>query len=196
MAEVARRPRVASTVADGAGGTADLPQVSESGLNLFSVMEDINDRLKLLDYETAFLRPRAASLALKPLSRLHFALPGPASEQFPYFAHLCTWLFSLCKREVLEWNEFDDPNSIAATIVEHLKRIGCPLDFPASRLRPGSGEAVLLVLDYMSALALQQSGFTVLTPVYNTGDASAAPLRARRARARRTTRTTTSCRTR
>ena len=173
----ARRPRVSSTVSEGAAGgggaaAAELPQVSESGLNLFSVMEDINDRLKLLDYESAFLKPKAASLALKPISRLHFALPGPASELFPYFAHLCTWLFSLCHRELLEWNEFDDPNSIASTLVDHLRRIGCPHDFPASRLRPGTGEAVLLILDYMSQLALQQSGFTVLTPVYGTSDPS------------------------
>ena len=174
MAEtVVRRPRVASGVAGEGAPSGDVAQLSESGLNLFSLMEDVNDRLKLLDYEAAFLRAKAA-LGLRPLSRVGFALPTTAAEQFPFFAHLCTWLFALCKREVLDWNEFDDPNTIAGTIVDHLKRIGCPLDVSASRLRPGSGEAVVLVLDYMSALALQHSGFTVLTPVYGTADALAA----------------------
>ena len=169
---VARRPRAGVAANDGAGSATDIPQLSESGLNLFSLMEDINERLKLLSYETAFLQPKASTLSLRPLSRFHFALPGPPSEQFPYFAHLCTWLFSLCKREVLEWNEFDDPNSIASTIVDHLRTaLAAPSTSPPPACAVGSGEAVLLVLDYMSSLALQQSGFTVLTPVYGTGDA-------------------------
>ena len=171
---LARRPRVTSTQASEVG-SVDVPQLSESGLNLFSLMEDISDRLKLLDYERLFLLPKASALQLRPLSRLYFALPGPPSEQFPYFAHLCTWLFSLCKREILEWNEFDDPATIASTITEHLKRIGCPLDLPASRLRPGSGEAVILTLDFMSNLALTHSNFTVLTPIYATPDPPTLP---------------------
>ena len=173
---LARRPRLAASTQGGEAGSSDVPQLSESGLNLFSLMEDISDRLKLLDYERLFLAPKSSALQLKPLSRLYFALPGAPSEQFPYFAHLCTWLFSLCKREVLEWNEFDDPSTIASTIVDHLHRIGCPLDFPASRMRPGSGEAVILVLDFLSALALQHSNFTVLTPIYGTVDPSTTSL--------------------
>ena len=166
MTEGVRR-RVASNAA-GEGGAADVPQHSESGLHLFSLMEDINDRLKLLNYETAFLRANL-TLMLKPLNRLYFALPLAASEQFPYFTHLTAWLLNLCHRDTVTWGEFDDPNTIATAIAEELRRMSCPHEVRREGLRQGWGEAVLLVLDWLTQKALEGSGFTVMAPVYGSG---------------------------
>ena len=144
MTEAGRR-RVASSAA-GEGGSSDVPQHSDSGLNLFSLMEDINDRLKLLNYEQLFLRANL-TLMLKPLNRLYFALPLAASEQFPYFSNLTAWLLNLCHRDTVTWGEFDDPNTISAAIAEEVRRMGCPHEVRREGLRQGWGEAVLLVLD-------------------------------------------------
>ena len=165
MTEGVRR-RVAPN-ATGEGGSTDVPQHSESGLHLFSLMEDINDRLKLLNYEQSFLRANL-TLMLKPLNRLYFALPQPASEQFPYFSHLTAWLLNLCHRDTLTWGEFDDPNTIAAAIAEEVKRMGCKHEARREGLRQGWGEAVLLLLDWLTQRALEGSGFTVMAPVYGS----------------------------
>ena len=165
MSEGARRRGVSNTA--GESGAADVPQHSESGLHLFSLMEDINDRLKLLNYEQSFLRANL-TLMLRPLHRLYFALPLAASEQFPYFTHLTAWLLNLCHRDTVTWGEFDDPNTIAAAIVEELRRMSCPHDVRREGLRQGWGEAVLLVLDWLTQRALEGSGFTVMAPVYGS----------------------------
>jgi hypothetical protein len=44
----------------------------DGGPNTFLVMEDINDKLKILDYEIKFCRPKK----LRPLTCLYFALTG------------------------------------------------------------------------------------------------------------------------
>ena len=165
MTEAGRRRVVSSTA--GEGGAADVQQHSESGLHLFSLMEDINDRLKLLNYEHSFLRANL-TLMLKPLNRLYFALPLSASEQFPYFTHLTAWLLNLCHRDTVTWGEFDDPNTIAAAIAEELRRMSCPHEVRREGLRQGWGEAVLLVLDWLTQKALDGSGFTVMAPVYGS----------------------------
>ena len=165
MSEAGRR-RVASSAA-GESGAADVPQHSDSGLHLFSLMEDINDRLKLLHYEHKFLATNP-TLMLKPLNRLYFALPQAASEQFPYFAALTAWLLALCGRDTVTWGEFDDPNTIAAAIAEDVRRMSCPHEVRREGLRQGWGEAVLLVLDWLTQRALTGSGFTVIAPVYGT----------------------------
>ena len=165
MTDAARRRGVSNTTAE--GGAGDVPQHSESGLHLASLMEDINDRLKLLNYEQLFLRANP-TLMLKPLNRLYFALPIAASEQFPYFTHLTAWLLNLCHRDTVTWGEFDDPNTIATAIAEELRRMSCPHEVKREGLRQGWGEAVLLVLDWLTQKALEGSGFTVMAPVYGS----------------------------
>jgi len=71
-------------------------------INTFAVMEDVNDKLKLLNYEDAILKKRTD---LKPLSRTYFALQGKPSEQFPYFAQLAVWALQQIGVD-MEWSEW------------------------------------------------------------------------------------------
>lgn len=133
-------------------------------INAFSVMEDVTDKLKLLDYEDAILKKRTD---LKPLSRTYFALAGKPAEQFPYFAQLAVWSLQQVGVE-MEWSEWDDPTATGTAIYDQLKRLQFPylLDFPAAKLRSGSGEGVVAVLDFLLDKVLESRGFRVQPPIY------------------------------
>jgi estrogen-related receptor beta like 1 len=134
--------------------------------NVQLLMEDVNEKLKLLNYERDLLSKHSD---LKPLNRVYFAQTGKASEQFPYFAHLAQFLFRKCGlSEVFDWNEFDDPTSISAAILDQLKRLNFPFDFPASKYRHGSGEAVVATLDYLCDRALQARRIVIQAPIYTS----------------------------
>lgn len=132
-------------------------------------MEDVNDKLKLLNYEEAILKKRTD---LKPISRMYFAVAGKPSEQFPYFAQVAVWALQQIGVE-MEWSEWDDPTATGTAIYEQLKRLQFPylLDFPAAKLRPGSGEGVVAALDFLLDRVLESAGFRVQPPVYaDAGD--------------------------
>lgn len=136
---------------------------AESSVNVFGIMEDVNDKLKILNYETKFCRTKN----LKPITGLYFSLPGKPSEQFPYFSSLCGWLLKESDTaEFAEWNEFDDPNTISNSIMDQLRRRGFKADFPATKLRHGSGDAVCLVLGYLVDQVLKKRNWAVKSPDY------------------------------
>lgn len=184
MAEPSVRRRLQASAAAAASGETPTRASSSSvssndGLDPLAAlciqMEEINDKLKLLDYENQFIRARPA-LALKPLHRCYFALQIKPSEQFPYFSHLMAWLLSLCGREVLEWNEFDDPNTISASIIQQLAILGASHELQPVKLRHGSGDQVLTCLDFMTSKALKHLGFSPQQPDYRSSPlGSAAP---------------------
>jgi len=149
---------------DVSASQSGLPRHREP-MNIFSVMEDVNDKLKLLDYEQSILRTRTD---LKPLSKQYFAIPTKPQEQFPYFAQLAVWLLQQIGMQV-EWSEWDDPTQTCSSILEHLRRLQFPLlsDFPAAKLRAGSGEPVIAVLDFLADRALERRGFRVQAPIYS-----------------------------
>ena len=63
---------------------------------VFVKMEDLADRLKLLDYETRFCKQHK----FKPFSRHYFALPTNPGEQFFAFTNLATWLLTVCGKKL------------------------------------------------------------------------------------------------
>lgn len=131
--------------------------------NVFGVMEDIADKLKILDYETHFVR---AMKDVKPITRTYFALPGKASEQFPYFSNLASWLLKEMNVDFLEWQEFDDPNQVSNTILAQLKKLGFVSDFPVTKLRHGSGESVCFALNFLLDQTLAYKAWEVKPPKY------------------------------
>lgn len=136
--------------------------------SLYLVMEDVLEKLKVLNYETKFLGPRRD---FKALHRNSFAVQTVASEQFPYFAALSGWLLTVSGIDFVKWNDFDeDPNSISQTVLSECERLGFRPTFPVSKLRHGSGEEVCEVLDFLCDAALKQVGFSVKAPVYTTTD--------------------------
>jgi estrogen-related receptor beta like 1 len=163
MAEAVRRSVVSTSSTSSAGGSIDP----------FLVMEDINEKLKLLNYEKELLSKRPD---LKPLSRIYFAIQTKPSEQFPYFSYLVSYLFQCIGIEILEWNEYDDPNTISMNILEQLRKLGFQQDFPASKLRHGAGDSVCVILDFLCDKALAARRFHVSSPIYTNNDNNNAEL--------------------
>ena len=59
----------------------------------FLVMEDLLDKLKLLDYDIQFV----AELRMRPLTRHYFVLQTNPGEQFFMFTSLAAWLVGIEK---------------------------------------------------------------------------------------------------
>eukprot|EP00469_Lotharella_globosa_P017190 CAMPEP_0167819364 /NCGR_PEP_ID=MMETSP0112_2-20121227/5354_1 /TAXON_ID=91324 /ORGANISM="Lotharella globosa, Strain CCCM811" /LENGTH=402 /DNA_ID=CAMNT_0007719521 /DNA_START=262 /DNA_END=1470 /DNA_ORIENTATION=+ len=136
--------------------------------NVYAVMEDVLEKLKILDYETKFLAPRRD---FKPLHKCFFSVPTTPSEQFPYFAALAGWLLTVSGIDFVKWSDFDeDPNSISQTVLTECQRLGFNPKFPVSKLRHGSGAAVCAVLNFLCDCTLKKMEFTVKAPVYTMAD--------------------------
>ncbi|XP_033119673.1 intraflagellar transport protein 57 homolog [Anneissia japonica] len=130
--------------------------------NQFVVMEDLLDKLKLLNYEDGFLR----DLGFKPLSRHYFAIPTNPGEQFFIFTSLSAWLINLSGRQMEQPQEYDDPNATISSILDELRQIGATVDFPPSKLKQGCGEHCIYVLDKLSDTALKNTNFKWSRPMY------------------------------
>ncbi|KAL3146305.1 Intraflagellar transport protein 57 [Trebouxia sp. C0010 RCD-2024] len=130
-------------------------------------MDGIVDKLKLLNYEQDFCKPKRH---LKPLSRTYFCLPAPMSgqnEQFFYFTSLVAWLLNLSGRSFQPPQQYDDPNMTCTNILTELREAGfAPVSFPPTKLRQGYGDAVCGILDALCDLALAKTKFTFQLPTY------------------------------
>ncbi|MFT7813774.1 intraflagellar transport protein 57 homolog [Arapaima gigas] len=136
--------------------------------HMFVVMEDLLDKLKLLDYETEVLDKHN----MKALSRHYFAssayVPSNPGEQFYTFSILAAWLINKTGRAFEQPQEYDDPNATVSRILAELRAMGGQVDFPPSKLKSGSGEHVCYVLDRLAEEALKKKGFTWMKPSYPT----------------------------
>ncbi|XP_062843845.1 intraflagellar transport protein 57 homolog [Trichomycterus rosablanca] len=135
---------------------------------MFVVMEDLLDKLKLLDYEEHVL----VKHNMKPLSR-HYFVSSPyivnnSGEQFYMFSVIAAWLITLCGRPFETPQEHDDPNATVSSILSNLRALGGVVDFPPSKLKSGSGEHVCYVLDRLAEEALKSEEFVWKRPVYPT----------------------------
>ncbi|CAI2371586.1 unnamed protein product [Moneuplotes crassus] len=130
------------------------------------LMEDIIEYLKLLNYEGDFCSERG----LKPLSRCYFAVKFNPSDQFMYFVSLVSWLLTLCGQTPGGWNQYDDPNTVTNNIVLDLKKLDILIDFPPSKLKTGSGEAVCQALNGLVQVALKAQKFKFRQPVIPDDD--------------------------
>eukprot|EP00455_Lapot_gusevi_P024025 TRINITY_DN2492_c0_g2_i2.p1 TRINITY_DN2492_c0_g2~~TRINITY_DN2492_c0_g2_i2.p1 ORF type:complete len:421 (+),score=104.67 TRINITY_DN2492_c0_g2_i2:130-1392(+) len=137
--------------------------ISIDSFSTFQMMEDLVDKLHILDYLNLFV---ATKRELRPLSRIYFAMPGKTTEQFPYFSALTAWLFSQLGHSYVEWNDYDDPTSVCNNILIEVKRLGLNVDFPAAKLRPGHGDQVCRVLDFLADRCLAKIRFQPLPPVH------------------------------
>jgi estrogen-related receptor beta like 1 len=128
----------------------------------FVIMEELLDKLKLLHYDDGYCR----QLGFKPFSRHYFALATKSGEQFFAFASIAAWLLQMCGKHVEQPQEFDDPNAVIAIILDELRQLGHKVDFPPNRLKSGSGEHCLWVLDRLSDEALRAKNFAWKRPLY------------------------------
>jgi len=125
----------------------------------FQLMRQIFDNLQYLDYETAFDPVRRH---LPFLSPFYFALPGQsAKEQFDYFAHLSAWIMQTFLGSDIETpSDYDDPSQIADNLILALPAVGIKMSASSSKLVPGHGFAVCLILDALLRLALKKRRFS------------------------------------
>eukprot|EP01027_Heterolobosea_sp_BB2_P002111 GEZU01003183.1.p1 GENE.GEZU01003183.1~~GEZU01003183.1.p1 ORF type:complete len:436 (+),score=125.18 GEZU01003183.1:74-1381(+) len=140
------------------GRPVDLGEVSPLVL-----MDDIVEKLKLLNYEHGF----CAKYGLRPLERTYFALPlSNASEQLYYFATLVSWILSLTKQNFLPPAKFEDPNVTASNIMVEVKKFGLETNFPVQKLKQAYGEIVCNVLNNLLDRTLERIQFKFLAPEY------------------------------
>ncbi|XP_038653806.1 intraflagellar transport protein 57 homolog isoform X2 [Scyliorhinus canicula] len=129
---------------------------------MFVTMEDLLDKLKLMNYEEDLIRRNN----MKALSRHYFALPTNPGEQFYMFTSLAAWLLNQSGRVFEQPQEYDDPNATISNILTGLRALGGSVDFPPSKLKQGYGEQVCYVLDRLAEEALKHTGFNWKRPVY------------------------------
>ncbi|XP_038277306.1 intraflagellar transport protein 57 homolog isoform X6 [Dermochelys coriacea] len=132
--------------------------------HMFAMMEDLLEKLKLLNYEEEALRRHH----LRPLSRHYFALPVNPGEQFYMFCILAAWLITKAGHPFEQPQEYDDPNATISNILSELRSFGRSVDFPPSKLKAGYGEQACYVLDCLAEEALKHTDFSWKRPAYPT----------------------------
>ncbi|KAM9320611.1 intraflagellar transport protein 57 homolog [Gastrophryne carolinensis] len=133
-----------------------------AAFQVFVLMEDLLEKLKLLNYEEEALKKHN----MRPISRLYFALPTNPGEQFYMFSLLAAWLINKTGRHFEQPQEYDDPNATISRILSELRSFGGTANFPPSKLKAGYGEQVCYVLDFLAEEVLKHMGFTWKRPVY------------------------------
>ena len=76
----------------------------------FAKMENVVDKLKVLNYEDSWCTDKGQG----PLSRWYFAMPAPnASVQFSTFLNISSWLMTEITNDptFFKIDKFDDPNT-------------------------------------------------------------------------------------
>ena len=123
-------------------------------------MDEILERLKLLNYEKEFLKARG----LKQLNPMYFTQQTNPSEQFNYFKNLVKWLLQLNDVQGNDFSKYDDPMTVSTNILNECKKIGIQCEYPPLKLRQGSGEEVLTLLHQLTAKALKKLNFAFKKP--------------------------------
>nr|SVE81476.1 EOG090X0ADS [Daphnia magna]SVE82630.1 EOG090X0ADS [Daphnia magna] len=126
-----------------------------ASFTVFTLMEDLIDKMKLLKYETEF----ANEFNIKPFPRHYFAIPTNPGEQFYMFVVTAAWLIRKGKKKFDTPQESDDPNAAISNILDHVRRLGVAIEFPPNRLKQGYGEHVVFVLDRLADYALKINNF-------------------------------------
>lgn len=131
---------------------------------VFTMMEDLLEKLKLLDYE------RVLAKCIKNLSRYSFVsschvLSNPGN-QFYIFAITAAWLINKAGRPFPQPLKHDEHNAIVFNILVELQAFGIKVDFPPSKLKSGSGAHVCFVLDRLADEALKRIGFAFRRPKF------------------------------
>eukprot|EP00126_Sphaerothecum_destruens_P009615 Sdes_comp20550_c0_seq2m15280 len=141
-------------------GKRRLSEVVEAQPVSFALMEDLLEKLKLVNYETVFYEKN-----IKPLNRHYFALEMVAAEQFWVFSVLAVWLLQKSKVKIEFPQQLDDPNATVTNIIAGLKKLSIPTDFPPAKLKQGQGEVVCQTLHSLVDHVLKITKFSWKAPV-------------------------------
>ena len=144
------------------GGDAGNPEQGGQLYNADQAMEELVEKLKLLNYEKDFCRRKKPYWT--PLTRTYFTVPPPqgakynSNEQFFYFTSLVAWLLHMSGRTGFKAPaQYDDPNASCNAIVIEMKDLGVgAAQAVQGKLRAGYGESVLQVLTIAADAALKR----------------------------------------
>uniref|UniRef100_A0A0K0ESW1 Col_cuticle_N domain-containing protein n=1 Tax=Strongyloides stercoralis TaxID=6248 RepID=A0A0K0ESW1_STRER len=125
--------------------------------NIFEVSEELLDKLKILQYENEFVKKDSS---FKRIHKYYFVKSTNTGEQFYLFTNLAAWLIQKGGENNFEMpQEFDDPNITLGRILSHIKMLGITETFLLTKLKSGSGEMVIQLLDLLSDFALTKQSF-------------------------------------
>ena len=119
----------------------------------YVIMENVYDKLQLLDCAGGFARPRDQ----RPITRWEFAAPGPnPSVQFALFLELCGWLVERATGDAKAFavDKFDDPTTATNKLMLALRKLEFGADFPPQQLKRAHGDACVGVLDFLTGKAV------------------------------------------
>jgi len=86
-------------------------------------------------------------------------IPTNPGEQFYTFTCLAAWLIKKTGKNFEMPQESDDPNSTIALILDYLRDIEVTVEFPPNKLKQGTGEYAIYVLDHLADNALKTQKF-------------------------------------
>ncbi|KOX75331.1 Intraflagellar transport protein 57 like protein [Melipona quadrifasciata] len=118
-------------------------------------MEDLLEKLKLLNYDIEFL----PEFKIKAINRNYFVTQTNPGEQFYTFTLLAAWLIRKAGGTFEAPQESDDPNATIAIILDYLRDTNVSIEFPPNKLKQGSGEHAIYVLDNLADEALKAQKF-------------------------------------
>uniref|UniRef100_A0A0N4ZBA0 Intraflagellar transport protein 57 homolog n=1 Tax=Parastrongyloides trichosuri TaxID=131310 RepID=A0A0N4ZBA0_PARTI len=126
--------------------------------NIYELSEELLDKLKFLEYENEFVKSNSG---FKRIHKYYFIKSTNTGEQFYLFTNLAAWLIQKCGENNFEMpQEFDDPNITIGRILTELKKFGITDTYSSSKLKNGSGELVIQILDILSDMALSKKSFS------------------------------------
>ncbi|EEY64684.1 Intraflagellar Transport Protein 57 [Phytophthora infestans T30-4] len=149
------------------GGDAPAEQVPRDDVSV-TLMGNVLEKLRVLQYDREFGKKKS----FVPFNETQFAIMNAgtnASAQFKSFLDLVTFLLKSCGQDFVV-DKYDDPNTSVNKLILTLKTLGFPLDFPASKLKLGYGEAVCAALDFICDQALTARRFDWPRPQYPKED--------------------------
>ncbi|KAF4320330.1 hypothetical protein BBO99_00000476 [Phytophthora kernoviae] len=133
-----------------------------------TLMGNVLEKLRVLQYD----RELGKKKSFVPYNETQFATLSSgtnASAQFKTFLDLVGFLLKSCGQDFVV-DKYDDPNTSVNKLILTLKTLGFPLDFPASKLKLGYGEAVCAALDFICDQALAARRFDWPRPQYPKED--------------------------
>ncbi|CDW53974.1 intraflagellar transport protein 57 [Trichuris trichiura] len=120
-------------------------------------MELLQQKLKLLNMDDEFV---GLTVTNKSISRHYFAFSTNSAEQFFQMVSLAAWLLRKCGNPNFPLpKEDDNPSSVLSGILNEMKKLEMAVDYSTSRLRIGSGEECIQLLDCLADEALSRTQF-------------------------------------
>uniref|UniRef100_A0A1B6ET33 Intraflagellar transport protein 57 homolog n=1 Tax=Cuerna arida TaxID=1464854 RepID=A0A1B6ET33_9HEMI len=137
------------------GSTLEDPTDPSQAYQPFMLMDDLMDKLKVLNYDDEFIK----ALKMRPFSRYYFAIQTNPGEQFFLFTSLAAWLVRKMGRPFEQPQEYDDPNSTIATVLDATRDLGITIDFAPNKLKQGYGRHAIYILNCLADRAMEHVKF-------------------------------------